>query len=57
MTLRDPDLCRCGSRETQVLNRRRRRGFFTRRHQCVCGHRWTTYESRLNPKKVKVRYP
>jgi len=56
MTLRDPDVCRDGHRHTKVLSRRRRRGFFYRRHAClVCGHRWTSYQSLINPKRVHLR--
>lgn len=55
MTLRDPDVCRCGADDSHVLERRRRQGFVSRRHECrSCGFRWTTYESRINPRKLRL---
>ncbi len=54
MTLRDPDVCRCGT-PGRLVKRRRGRGFLSRRHACpACGHRWTSYQSLINPQKLRL---
>jgi len=51
MTL-DPMVCgKCGGRATVVASRKCT-GYRRRRHACICGHRWNTYISRLNPKRA-----
>jgi uncharacterized protein (DUF983 family) len=54
VTLRDPDVCKCGG-PGRFVKRRRGKGFLSRRHECVrCGHRWTSYQSLINPKKLRA---
>lgn len=54
MTLRDPDVCTCGA-PGHLVKRRRGKGFLSRRHACArCGHRWTSYQSLINPKKLRL---
>ena len=56
MTLRDPDVCRCGSHDTRLVKRRRGQSVIRRRHECRrCGHRWTSYQSLINPRRVTLK--
>lgn len=63
MTLRDPDVCKFGHTTSEVLSRWRGKGYLRRRHRCrICGHRWTSYQSLMNPRTLTVkasaiRYP
>jgi hypothetical protein len=46
-----PDTCWvCGSRG-RVCKSVRCDGYIRRRHACDCGKRWTTYQSRMNPRR------
>jgi transcriptional regulator NrdR family protein len=43
-----PDVCKlCGNRGA-VIDSRMGNGYRRRRHKCECGHRWTTWQSRLS---------
>ena len=51
--LPDPEDCRTCHCKGRVIDSRRRRGYRRRRHECpACGHRWSTYQTRLNPRRV-----
>lgn len=53
VALRDPDVCRCGSHVTHVLERRRAPGYLRRRHECcTCEYRWNSYQTLIDPKKI-----
>lgn len=54
--LQDPDTCRqCGGK-SGVLRSLSAKGLRRRRRECLeCGHRWTTYETRLNPRRISIR--
>lgn len=62
VSLASPERCRlCGS-ESRVLRSRSRPNMRWRRRECLgegavpnCRERWTTYETRLNPRKINVR--
>ena len=56
MTLRDPEVCPKGHTDTYRLETRNRKaGILYRRHRCkVCGARWTSYQSLLNPARVRI---
>jgi len=57
---RDPEECPKGHPDSSVINSRIHRGQFAyrcRRHRCkICGARWNSYQSLINPQKVKVTY-
>jgi transcriptional regulator NrdR family protein len=57
MTLPKPRNCpRCKSRGT-VISTRTRASAIYRRHQCrVCGRRWPSWESLINPMKVRFLF-
>jgi transcriptional regulator NrdR family protein len=58
MRLRDPEVCRACQADSRVVNSRRIRRCRVRRRECVqCGHRWTTYESLINPESIRFRDP
>ena len=42
----------CGSPDTYVIESRASNGTIRRRRECVCGHRFTTYE--VNEKQWKA---
>lgn len=54
VTLPDPENCeRCGTRG-RVIRSRKYPGYRRRRHKCPrCGHPWTTYQSALNPNRLR----
>lgn len=58
MTLRDPDVCKCGSASSKVTRRRRGKegqGMLARRHVCLrCGHRWSSFQSLIDPRKLRL---
>ena len=43
--MRSPKLCKCGARGACVETKHRN-NYVKRRYHCVCGKRWTTYETR-----------
>lgn len=47
-----PDICdRCLARGQVVHTDKTPKGYTRRRHRCpLCGHEWSSYQSRLNPK-------
>lgn len=54
MTLRDPDSCPNGHEHDRILSKRKGLGCRIRRHECViCLARWETYESLINPERVR----
>ena len=55
MTLPDPDRCpTCGARSAVTDSRNEGRGYRRRRHVCLtCKTRWPTWETRINPKRLK----
>jgi len=56
MTLRDPDVCRCGSTQTRVVKKRRKAGFHIRQHRCLCcGQSWLSYETLIDPRRIQIR--
>lgn len=56
--LADYDRCaKCGGR-SYVADSVPCKGYRRRTHRCrTCGHKWRSYQSRLNPRKVKVAPP
>lgn len=58
MPLANPQLCRVCQRKGQVIDSRvSLGGYRRRRHRCpFCTHRWTTYESFINPRRVVLRH-
>lgn len=55
--LRDPQKCvKCGARG-RIVDTRLRRGFRRRRRHCVCGHRWNTFETLIDPRRLRERAP
>ncbi len=58
INLPNPELCRrCGARGV-ILNTRTRRGFKCRRYECrdcTPPHRWSTYETLINPRFIQVK--
>ena len=54
--LPDPDCCGgCGARG-QVIDSRKESGYRRRRHACpACGHRWTTYQTTIDPHRLRQR--
>lgn len=55
MVLPDPEVCReCGQRG-HVIRSFRGHGYRRRRHECPrCQRRWTTYQTVLNPRRIKL---
>lgn len=52
VTLPDPDRCRaCGARG-RVIATRGYAGYRSRRYDCACGRRWTSYEILVNPRRL-----
>lgn len=50
----DPVKCpRCGTRGA-IADSRNLTGYRRRRHECPCGHRWTTYQSVVNPRSLEA---
>jgi hypothetical protein len=48
----DPYVCeKCGA-TGKVVDSRKEPGYRRRRHECVCGERWTSYHSRVHPRAV-----
>jgi transcriptional regulator NrdR family protein len=46
----------CGGRGYVIDSRKHRRlRYRRRRHACACGSRWTSYQSRVNPRRVLER--
>lgn len=62
MILRDPEVCPNGHqrKSSNIINSRTSRGvtsYRRRRHRCnLCGARWTSYQSLINPRLIKVTY-
>jgi hypothetical protein len=57
--LLDPERCsKCGG-GARIYKSYRARGYRLRRHKCrECGERWTSYQSRMDPKRrVTVKVP
>jgi transcriptional regulator NrdR family protein len=53
---RDPDVCPKGHQETHVIRRWRARGHLGRRHACyLCGERWTSYQTLIDPRTIHRR--
>jgi transcriptional regulator NrdR family protein len=58
VTLPDPERCRHCGKKGRVIESRREPGYRRRRHQCdACNWRWSSYQSIINPSKVKIRRP
>ena len=55
--LRDPDSCPThGTAYDTVIATRRFRGYKLRRHCCTaCNARWNTFETRMDPLKLRIR--
>lgn len=54
--LPDPERCRHCNRKGRVIESRRQQGYRRRRHQCdACNWRWSSFQSVINPSKVKIR--
>lgn len=55
MKLRDPDVCPAGHRKTRIIDSKRRIGYRRRIHRCcICGLRWPSFQSLINPKYVHL---
>lgn len=58
MTLPDPERCRRCGKKGRVIDSRPRRGYRKRRHECAaCDVRWNSYQSAINPRKVRFTKP
>lgn len=58
VSLPDPEKCRRCRIKGKVTDTRRRSGYTARRHRCpTCGVRWTTYQSTLHPKRIRLVKP
>lgn len=56
LRLPDPERCRgCGERG-RIVETRGYAGYRRRRYACLpCGHRWTSYEMLVNPRRLLAR--
>lgn len=54
MDLRDPDRCPFGcAAPSDLMETRKRHGFVTRKRKCLsCQHRWKTYETIIDPRRI-----
>ncbi len=52
----DCEVCpACQSSQSSILYRRKILGIYERRHKCgACNDRWNSYQSLLDPRKVRV---
>lgn len=55
--LRDPDACpEHGSHSSYVMEPIKHKGYIERRHSCrMCGAIWVSYQSLIDPKRIKRR--
>lgn len=54
--LRDPETCPKCSSDGEVIDSRKRTGYRRRVHRCenpACRHRWTSYQTTLNPRYIR----
>lgn len=48
-----PETCRCGG-DTRIIDSRRNDGYRVRRRECKeCRKRWNTYETMVNPRRLR----
>lgn len=60
MKLPPPEKCeKCGSTDNEIIRTRIAEGGFRyRRRKCrSCQRRWNTYETRLNPRRLRLAQP
>lgn len=55
--LADPQRCmKCGARG-RIVDTRMRKGFRKRRRRCACGHKWNSYETLIDPRRLRASPP
>jgi NAD-dependent SIR2 family protein deacetylase len=58
LKLADHERCLTCGAKAYVIDSVRNNGYRRRTHKCRgCGKKWKSYQSRLNPRKVKIARP
>lgn len=53
--LPDPQRClKCGGRG-RIVDTRMKEGFRKRRRWCKCGHKWNSYETLIDPRRLRAQ--